>query len=84
MLEWTTAAKGPRFAMLIHHTDAKREWAYDKNSSVGRLDKALQAAKANGWLVVDMAKDWRTVFPPEEKDQSSQGPVIPQVPAYQD
>ncbi|WP_445356212.1 HAD family hydrolase [Microbulbifer sp. EKSA008] len=84
MLEWTTAAKGPRFAMLIHHTDAKREWAYDKNSSVGRLDKALQAAKANSWLVVDMAKDWRTVFPPEEKDQSSQGPLIPQVPAYQD
>ncbi|WP_444944441.1 HAD family hydrolase [Microbulbifer sp. ZKSA006] len=84
MLEWTTGAKGARLAMLIHHTDAKREWAYDKDSAVGRLDKALQAAKANGWLVVDMAKDWQQVFPPELKKLSSKGPVIPQAPAYRD
>ncbi|WP_444945215.1 HAD family hydrolase [Microbulbifer sp. VTAC004] len=63
MLEWVTSGPGPRFGMLIHHTDAKREWAYDRNSRVGRLDKALKAAKPNGWTVVDMAKDWKVIFP---------------------
>ncbi|BBM03092.1 haloacid dehalogenase [Microbulbifer sp. GL-2] len=66
MLEWTTTGKGSRFGMLIHHTDAKREWAYDRRSRVGRLDKALKAAKPNGWTVVDMAKDWKVVFPKEQ------------------
>lgn len=62
MLDWTTSADGPRFGMIVHHTDAKREWAYDRDSMVGRLDKALTDAPAKGWLVVDMAKDWSTVF----------------------
>jgi hypothetical protein len=63
MLQWTTAGKGARFALLVHHTNATREWAYDRNSSVGRLDKALDEANANGWTVVDMKNDWRRIFP---------------------
>jgi phosphoglycolate phosphatase-like HAD superfamily hydrolase len=63
MLEWTMAGSGPRLAALLHHTDAKREWAYDRHSAVGRLDKALDLAGANDWTVVDMATDWNTVFP---------------------
>jgi len=64
MLQWTTAGEGARFALLVHHTDAEREWAYDKNSSVGHLDKALTEADAKGWTVVDMKQDWKVVFPP--------------------
>jgi len=64
MLRWTTSGSGPRFGLLVHHTDAKREWAYDRNSAEGRLDRALDDAAAYGWLVVDMARDWSTVFPP--------------------
>jgi phosphoglycolate phosphatase-like HAD superfamily hydrolase len=63
MLQWTTAGKGARFAMLVHHTDSVREWAYDRTSSVGQLDKALDEANAKGWTVVDMKNDWRQVFP---------------------
>jgi hypothetical protein len=63
MLEWSTAGEGPRFGMIVHHTDAEREWAYDRDSHVGRLAEALDAAPAEGWLVVDMAKDWRIVWP---------------------
>ena len=63
MLQWTTAGKGARFALIVHHTDADREWAYDRNSAVGRLDKALDEAKEKGWTVVDMKNDWKTVFP---------------------
>ncbi|MGE8169782.1 HAD family hydrolase [Pseudomonas putida] len=63
MLQWTTAGKGKRFAGLVHHTDAQREWAYDRNSSVGRLDKALDQARIKGWTVVDMANEWRRVYP---------------------
>jgi hypothetical protein len=63
MAQWSTAGAGPRFALLVHHTDAEREWAYDRASHVGRLDAALDAAAAEGWLVVDMADDWRTVWP---------------------
>jgi hypothetical protein len=65
MLEWSTAGEGPRFGMIVHHTDAAREWAYDRDSHIGRLARALDEAPANGWLVVDMAKDWRTVWPAE-------------------
>jgi hypothetical protein len=64
MLEWTAAGKGPRLMLLVHHTDAQREYAYDRNSSVGRLDKALDEANAKGWTVVDMKSDWKTIFPP--------------------
>lgn len=63
MLEWTAASPGPNFVALVHHTDAAREWAYDRQSPVGRLDKALDEATAKGWTVVDMKRDWKTVFP---------------------
>jgi len=63
MLQWTAAGAGPRFMLLIHHTDAEREWAYDRTSHVGRLDKALDEAAARGWTVVDMKKDWKVIFP---------------------
>ncbi|MFS8115217.1 HAD family hydrolase [Rhizobium jaguaris] len=62
MLRWVTAAKGPGFAMLIHHTDAEREYAYDRQSSFGKLDKALDEAGRRNWLVVDMKADWRKIF----------------------
>ena len=63
MLEWTAAGSGARFMALIHHTDAEREWAYDRHSSVGRLDKAWDEAVRRGWLVVDMKRDWKVVYP---------------------
>lgn len=62
MLQWTTAGQGVRFALLVHHTDADREWAYDRNSSIGHLDKALDEAKAKGWTVLDMKHDWKNIF----------------------
>ncbi len=62
MLQWTAAGSGERFMGLVHHTDATREWAYDRASHIGRLDKALDEARAKGWTVVDMARDWRRVF----------------------
>jgi hypothetical protein len=64
MLEWTAAGKGARLMLLVHHTDAEREYAYDRQSSVGQLDKALDEANTKGWIVVDMKNDWKTVFPP--------------------
>jgi hypothetical protein len=67
MLEWTAAGDGARFAGLVHHTDAEREWAYDRTSDVGRLDKALDEALARSWTVVDMKRDWKRVFPFEQK-----------------
>ena len=67
MLQWTAAGDGLRFMGLVHHTDAKREWAYDRESMVGRLDKALDEARAKGWTVVDMAREWRVVYPWEGK-----------------
>jgi phosphoserine phosphatase len=67
MLQWTTAGQGARFGLLVHHTDAEREWAYDKDSSVGRLDKALAEAEAKGWTVVDTKQDWKVVYPPATK-----------------
>lgn len=63
MLKWTTDGKGPRLGALVHHDDAKREYQYDRDSQVGRLDRALDAAAANHWLVISMEKDWRRVFP---------------------
>jgi hypothetical protein len=65
MLQWTAAGDGPRFMGLVHHTDAEREWAYDRESSVGRLDRALDEARTTGWTVVDMAREWRVVYPLE-------------------
>jgi hypothetical protein len=63
MLQWTTAGSGARFALIVHHTDAEREWAYDRQSRIGRLDKALDEARSKGWTVVDMKNDWITIFP---------------------
>jgi hypothetical protein len=64
MLQWTQNGAGARarFMGLVHHTDAQREWSYDRQSKIGKLDKALDAASANGWTVVDMKNDWNKVF----------------------
>jgi hypothetical protein len=67
MLQWTTAGSGPRFGLLVHHSDAEREWAYDRASDIGRLDVALDAAAEQDWTVVDMAQDWKVIFPFEQK-----------------
>src|SRR5262245_8193162 len=63
MLQWTAAGDGARFMGLVHHTDAQREWAYDRQSSVGRLDKALDEATEKSWTVVDMKRDWKKIYP---------------------
>jgi hypothetical protein len=63
MLEWTTAGSGRRFGLIVHHDDAEREWAYDRKSHVGRLEKALDEAATKGWTVVSMKKDWAVIFP---------------------
>ncbi len=65
MLQWTAAGSGPRLCLYVRHTDAEREWAYDRQSSIGRLDKGLDEALAKGWTIVDMKKDWKTVYPVE-------------------
>ncbi|WP_244448482.1 HAD family phosphatase [Bosea sp. LC85] len=66
MLQWTTMSGGPRFGLIVHHTDAEREYAYDRQSHFGKLDKALDAAAVNKWTVVDMKRDWKKVFPFQE------------------
>ncbi len=63
MLQWTVAGGGARFALIVHHDDARREWAYDRTSHIGRLDKAWDEAKARGWTVVSMKEDWKAIFP---------------------
>lgn len=63
MLQWTAAGSGARFCLYVHHTDAEREWAYDRKSSIGRLDKGLDEAKSRGWMVASMKDDWKRVFP---------------------
>mgnify|MGYP002713128225 CR=1 FL=1 len=67
MLRWTAAGPGRSLEVLIHHTDAVREWAYDRDSPVGRLDKGLQQAKDRHWVLVDMKRDWLRVYPFDEK-----------------
>ncbi len=67
MLQYATTGQGPGFALYVHHTDAKREWAYDRKSRVGRLDKGLDEAEAKGWTVVDMKQDWKVIYPPEKR-----------------
>lgn len=69
MLQWTMAGSGARFAGIVHHTDAAREYAYDRPSKIGQLDKAWDEAKAKGWTVVDMKSDWNKVFPQGDKGQ---------------
>ena len=63
MLQWTAAGSGPRLCLYVRHDDAAREWAYDRESSVGRLDKGLDEAKARGWTVVSMKGDWKAIYP---------------------
>lgn len=65
MLEYTTAGDGPRFAMILHHTDAEREFAYDRDSHIGKLDRGLDEGPGRGWLIVDMEEDWERVWPGE-------------------
>jgi len=62
MLRWTAAGKGPRFCLYLHHNDAEREWAYDRNSSIGRLDKGLDEGREKGWTVVEMKRNWKVIF----------------------
>jgi hypothetical protein len=61
--EWTAAGPGARFAGIVHHTDALREYAYDRQSKIGKLDKAWDEAEQRNWTIVDMNRDWKTVFP---------------------
>jgi phosphoserine phosphatase len=63
MLQWTTASSGLRFGLIVHHTDAKREWAYDRDSHIGKLDKALDESTSRGWTIVDMKNDWKSIYP---------------------
>jgi hypothetical protein len=67
MIQWTTAGSGARFGLIVHHTDAEREYAYDRQSSVGRLDKAYDEAKAKGWILADMMKDWKAIYPLQQR-----------------
>ena len=66
MLQWTCAGPGARFCLFVHHTDEAREWAYDRESHIGRFDKGLDEAKAKGWAIADMKRDWKVVFPFEK------------------
>jgi phosphoserine phosphatase len=69
MLQWTMAGAGRRFALLVHHTDEEREWAYDRESPIGRLDQALDEAASQGWTVVDMKRDWKSIYPFEKNER---------------
>src|SRR5690606_7303193 len=62
MLQWTMAGDGERLAMIVHHDDAEREWAYDRESRIGTLDRAWDEAVAEGWIVVSMKRDWNKIF----------------------
>lgn len=66
MLQWTAGGRGPRLVALLHHTDVDREYAYDRQSHVGKLDKALDEAQRQGWLIVDMKRDWLRIFSGED------------------
>ena len=65
MLQWTASNKLKSFMLYVHHTDSVREWAYDRESNIGSLDKGLDEAKEKGWTVIDMEKDWKVIYPPE-------------------
>jgi len=66
MLEWTTAGDGPRLGMILHHTDADREWAYDRSSHIGKLDTGLDEAAERNWKLIDMKRDWKQVYPADD------------------
>jgi len=63
MLQWTNARAGPHLMGLVHHTDSTREWRYDRQSHIGKLDNALDEATARKWVVVDMKSDWKVIYP---------------------
>jgi phosphoserine phosphatase len=67
MLEWTTSAPGPRLGMIIHHTDDEREWAYDRTSPIGKLNRGLDEASDRGWIIADMKKDFKVIYPFERE-----------------
>jgi hypothetical protein len=67
LLEWTTSAPGARLGLIVHHDDAEREFAYDRNSHVGRLARGLDEGPKRGWTIVSMKNDWRSVYPPEKR-----------------
>ena len=67
MLQWATMSGSVRLGVIVHHTDAEREYAYDRHSHFGHLDVALDAAAVNNWTVVDMKKDWKVIFPFEKR-----------------
>ena len=62
MLQWTAAGTGARLMGLVHHTDSAREWSYDRQSHIGKLDKALDEAESRNWLLVDMKADWKKIY----------------------
>ena len=70
MLQWTAAGSGARFCLFVHHDDARREWAYDRKSSIGRLDKGWDEAIARGWVVVSMKNDWNQIFAFQKNNQT--------------
>ena len=63
MLEWTSAGEGPSLAMIVHHDDAKREWAYDRESHIGRLVRGLDEGPQRGWKIISMKNDWNLIYP---------------------
>ncbi|MCU0921552.1 MAG: haloacid dehalogenase-like hydrolase, partial [Burkholderiaceae bacterium] len=63
MLQWTTSGTGQRLGVLVHHDDAVREYAYDRNSSIGRLAQGLDQYRAMGWSLISMKNDWKVIFP---------------------
>ncbi len=63
MLEWTTSGSGPRLGLIVHHTDAEREWAYDRSSHIGTLIRGLDEASTRGWILADMKRDWKVIYP---------------------
>ena len=62
MLEWTTTGPGPRFGLIVHHTDADREWSYDRESHIGKLSRGPDEAPQRGWTVVSMKDDWKVIY----------------------
>ncbi len=63
MMQYTAAGSGKRFILYLHHTDSVREWAYDRESHIGKLDKGLDEAAEKGWTVIDMKNDWKVIYP---------------------
>ena len=78
MLEWTTSAPGPRLGLIVHHDDAAREWAYDRGSPIGKLERTLDEAPKRGWVLIDMRDDWNTIYPFERDARPTVATPVPQ------